>query len=286
MTLYVNDEKIEDGTLEKEIERLRPHYEEVFAGQDGEEKEQRLVQWSRENLIERVVMKQEAMKLDADFSDEVDKEYQTVMEQSGGEEKFFADRGLDISEKTHLQRDLELQVRIKHLVEKISKKAGEPNSKDIEEFYSENIEHFTIPEMLRASHIVKHIKPDEENEELFNEISQARKEIDEGADFDELTAKYSNCADNGGDLGFFARGKMVQDFEDVAFDMEVGEISDVFRTEFGYHIAKVTDRKTARVCEIDEVREYIIKQLGEQAKEKAVEKFLDEKMVKAVIKEV
>jgi parvulin-like peptidyl-prolyl isomerase len=286
MTLLINDEKIDQQMIEQEMERLRPHYEQVFADQDKEERESQLLQWSKENVIERVIMKQQAQGLEGDFSEQTQKEYDKLMAESGGEDKFFSDRKLDKSEKQNLLNDIELQVRIKQLIDNITSKAQTPRQKDIEEFYSQNKEKFTIPEMVRASHIVKHLSPGQENTELFDQISHARREIEDGIEFDQIVSKYSDCADGGGDLGYFARGKMVQDFEDAAFEMEVGEVSDVFRTEFGFHIAKVTDRKAARVCEIDEVREYIVKQLEQQFKEKAVEKYLDQKMSTAVIKEV
>ncbi|MFI4911995.1 MAG: peptidylprolyl isomerase [Sedimentisphaeraceae bacterium JB056] len=286
MTLTVNGEKIEWGVVEQEAERLRPHYEQVFAQQDKQHRDKQLIEWSKENVIERVLMKQQALDLDGDFAEETESQYQELINKSGGEDKFFAERGIDISEKQNLINDVELQVRIRHLIEKITSKAVQPRQKDIEEFYSENKERFTIPEMIRASHLVKHIGPGQEDPQIFEQMTQAKSELDQGADFAEVTAKYSDCADNGGDLGYYAKGKMVQDFEDATFDMEVGEVSDIFRTEFGFHIAKVTDKKSPRVCDLDEVRDYIVKQLEEQAKEKALEKFLDDKMKKAVIKEV
>ena len=285
MAIYINGEKIEFEILDKEIERLKPHYEEVFANQDPKQRQKQLRQWSKDNIIEQVVLRQQARLLEGDFSKEANEQYEQIMSKSGGEDKFFADKGLDISRKNDFLDDLELQARIKHLLERITKKASPPSNKEIEEFYNQNIDKFTIPEMLRASHIVKHIAPEEENPELFEKISAAYKELVQGSDFEEIVAKYSDCADNGGDLGYYGRGKMVQDFEDATFEMQVGEFSEIFRTEFGYHIAKLTDRKPPRVCPIDEVREYIIKQLTQKAQEKAVENFLDKKMAEAVVKE-
>jgi parvulin-like peptidyl-prolyl isomerase len=67
--------------------------------------------------------------------------------------------------------------------------------------------------------------------------------------------------------------------------MEVGTVSDVFKTEFGYHIAKVTDKKPATACPLEDVREVIVRELTEQARQKAVEKFIDREKAKALIEE-
>ncbi len=286
MTLFVNGEQVESNLIEREIDRLRPDYERTFADMDAQQREEQLVKWSKENVIEQVIIVQEAKKLTGDFSAQVKHRYDELMGKGGGEEKFYADRGLDIAAKPDLEADLETQIKVTSLIGKIADKVAKPTVAEIQKFYTDNKERFTIPEMVRASHIVKHIAPDQENPDIFEQMQKAAAAIAGGEKFEDVVVKYSDCASNGGDLGYFARGKMVEEFEDAAFDSEIGDVSPIFRTEFGYHIVKVTDKKPARECGIDEVSEYIVKQLEEKAREKAVEKFLDEKMNKAVIKEV
>lgn len=87
---------------------------------------------------------------------------------------------------------------------------------------------------IRCSHILveKHPKAQEILSELNN-----------GVDFSELARRYSVCPSKkkGGDLGFFAKGQMVKEFERVAFKLKNDEISDIVKTQFGYHIIKRTD---------------------------------------------
>jgi parvulin-like peptidyl-prolyl isomerase len=120
---------------------------------------------------------------------------------------------------------------------------------------------------------------------MKNQMQQILKELRDGADFDEMARKHSDCPENAGDLGFFPRGSMVQGFEDVVFGMEVGQTSDVFKTEFGYHIARVSDTKPAMPCPLEDVREVIVRELTEQTRQKAIEKFIDAQKAKAVIEE-
>lgn len=100
---------------------------------------------------------------------------------------------------------------------------------------------------IRASHIlIATAKLDEKGKANAKaRIEELLRKIRSGASFEELARKHSDCPSkvNGGDLGYFKRGKMVKEFEDTAFALEIGEISDVVETIFGYHIIKVTDRK-------------------------------------------
>lgn len=89
---------------------------------------------------------------------------------------------------------------------------------------------------VRASHILV------PSEKLANKIM---KKINAGKDFAQLAKKYSECpsGNNGGDLGFFSRGKMVPEFENAAFTMEIGQVSTPVKTQFGYHLIKVTAKR-------------------------------------------
>ena len=90
--------------------------------------------------------------------------------------------------------------------------------------------------MVRASHILV------SNEREANRILE---EIRKGKDFSEMAKRYSTCPSgkSGGDLGFFGKGQMVKEFEDAAFSLKEGELSKPIKTQFGYHIIKVTGRK-------------------------------------------
>ena len=88
---------------------------------------------------------------------------------------------------------------------------------------------------IRASHIL--VNTEEEANNLYNEILN-------GSDFSQVAQEKSLCpsGQNGGDLGFFGKGVMVKPFEDAAFSLEVGELSNPVQTQFGWHLIKVTDK--------------------------------------------
>ncbi len=124
---------------------------------------------------------------------------------------------------------------------------------ELREIYIENIDSFQTQEMVKASHIL--IKgTDEESMEKAHEIY---KKIKSKEDFEKIATECSDCPSNchSGDLGYFPRGKMVKDFEEVAFNLERNEFSEPIKTKFGYHIIMNTDKKESVVAEFDEVKD-------------------------------
>ena len=286
MALYVNGEKIADKEIEAEMEKLRPDYERVFVEQSPAEQEKQLREWSRENMIEAVLMRQ-AARNDAEPvpAEVVEQAFQALVEEQGGMDKLFENLGTSFESEEQLKKDIEQRLRLERLLAKVNDEAGEPNEKEIRNYYESHIDKFTFPETVRASHIVKHITPDVEPEQARQELDKVLIELENGADFIELAQKHSDCPDRGGDLGFFARGQMVERFEDVVFDMQIGDISDVFETEFGIHIATVTDKKPSVPCPIEDVQDVVVRELKQEMQQKAIEKFVDAEKEKAIIEE-
>lgn len=154
---------------------------------------------------------------------------------------------------------------------------------DAEKYYSENQKKFEMPEQVRASHIL--IKPDTSDPNTDpNEakaIAKAKaedllKQIKEGADFAELAKAHSDCpsAAKGGDLDYFSRNKMVPPFEEAAFELEPGQVSDIVETQFGFHIIKVTDRREAGVTPFEQVKTRIINELIRKKQEELFKEYI------------
>jgi peptidyl-prolyl cis-trans isomerase D len=118
---------------------------------------------------------------------------------------------------------------------------------DVERYYNEHLGTYTTPEQIRASHIL--LKTEGKNDaDVRARAESVLKEVKAGGDFAALAKKYSeddSNAQQGGDLDYFSRGRMVPEFETAAFALEPGQVSDLVKTQFGYHIIKVVDRKPA-----------------------------------------
>jgi peptidyl-prolyl cis-trans isomerase D len=141
------------------------------------------------------------------------------------------------------------------------------NDDEIKSYYDYNLDTFKEPKEVRARHILFKVKEgaSEEEEKAVREKAKAvLEEAKKGADFAELAKKYSedpSTKNRGGDLGFFPAGRMTKPFEEAAFSLKPGEVSDLVRTEFGYDIIKVEEVKEARTKSLDEVRDEISKRL-------------------------
>ncbi|MFH1717426.1 MAG: peptidylprolyl isomerase [Planctomycetota bacterium] len=142
---------------------------------------------------------------------------------------------------------------------------------DAKKYYDENSKRFETPEQVSASHILIQPEltgadPNEAKAKARTKAEDLLRQIKEGADFAELAKANSSCpsAPRGGDLGFFPRGQAPADFDNAAFALEVGQMTDVVETEYGFHIIKVTDHKDAGVTSFEQARDDIIEQLTQR----------------------
>jgi peptidyl-prolyl cis-trans isomerase D len=156
---------------------------------------------------------------------------------------------------------------------------------DIEKAYNSSIEQYTTPEQVRASHIL--LKTEGKADADVKAKAEAiLKQAKAGADFAELAKKNSedeSNAKNGGDLDYFGRGRMVPEFDQAVFAMQPGQISDLVKTQYGYHIIKLVDKKPAATRPLAEVRQQLSDQLAyERAQSQAAD--LASKLEKQVSK--
>ena len=156
---------------------------------------------------------------------------------------------------------------------------------DIEKAYNSGIEQYTTPEQVRASHIL--LKTEGKSDADVKAKAEALlKQAKAGGDFAELAKKNSedeSNAKNGGDLDYFGRGRMVPEFDQAVFAMQPGQISDLVKTQYGYHIIKLVDKKSAATRPLAEVRQQLTDQLAyERAQSQAAD--LASKLEKQVSK--
>ncbi len=149
---------------------------------------------------------------------------------------------------------------------------------EAKKYYDENAKQL---EQIRASHILvtprsadPNSDPNEAKAAAKAKAEDLLKQIKDGADFAELAKTYSDCPSSkqGGDLGFFSRGQMVPAFEEAAFALKPGQVSDVVESPFGYHIIKVTDRKNDT---FEKAKDDILERLTQAKQAEFAEKYIE-----------
>jgi peptidyl-prolyl cis-trans isomerase C len=164
------------------------------------------------------------------------------------------------------------------------------NDADAQAYYQGHPKEFEKPEQVHASHILIAPDPNAADPNEAKAVAKAKaeellKEVKGGGDFAELAKANSSCPSKvkGGDLGTFGRGQMVKPFEDAAFVLKPGEVSDVVETQFGYHIIKVTEHLGAETIPLEEAKAGIIQRLSAQKKQRVVQEYLQGLKDKATI---
>ncbi|MBN4067535.1 peptidylprolyl isomerase [bacterium AH-315-E09] len=229
--------------------------ENVLEKDDGTGKT--LLESVKEQILDKLVMDeillQEAAKNEITASDEkIEEAFTAFSEFKENDEQFkksLDEHGVsDEFIKKQIEQDYIMEQYMMFFIEKAT-----VTEEEARKFYDDNPEYFNTEE-VKASHILIN------DEELANEI---RARIEKGEDFKELAMQYSEdpgSKELGGDLGFFGRGRMIPEFEEAAFALEIGEVSEPISSMFGYHIILLEDR-IAEIVEFDEVKESILAHL-------------------------
>ena len=168
-----------------------------------------------------------------------------------------------------------------------SKIAVKPEA--VTDFYNKNQDKFQQGARVRASHILIGIPQNADaatKQQAKSKAEALLKDLKAGKDFAEAAKANSQdpgSAPNGGDLGYFEQGQMVPPFEQAAFALKAGEMSDVVETQFGYHIIKVADKQTSRVVPLDEAKKQIEEYLTQQNRHAQTEVFVQALKAKAKV---
>ncbi len=201
-----------------------------------------------DSMIEQKVINKEAEKKSVTISEkELDKELDALITSYGGEDTFNQALEANGIKESEVKKDLETNLKAKKLVEDTI----DISEDEMKSYFDENKDSFDQPEQVKASHILV------KDEKTANEV---KKKLSDGEKFAELAKEYSTdtaSKEDGGDLGYFSKEDMVQEFSDAAFDLNVNEISEPVKTEYGYHVIKVIDKKAAQDANYENSKEEI-----------------------------
>jgi len=282
MPWYVNGELLDETAVRDEARMMRPQHHEAFSTMDPIEAEMQLKEWARENVIEKMLLRQEALADPEPVPGEIG---QQAVEAARSEAGGLVGSGTRTSDE-EIRSQAELDFRMQRLLQRIQAGGKPPGEKEINAWYKSHREEYRTPELCWAKHVVKNVDEQHDETAARQAIEEAFAALNAGVPFEEVADKFSDCAGNGGDLGWFPRGEMVEEFEDEVFATSVNGTTGIFRSAFGFHIARVYGRKPAGTRPLAEVREQIIEVLSRERQQKALEEHLDALRAKAEIRQV
>jgi len=247
------------------------------ADQLSAEEQEKVQEIAVERIIARELIFQQALADGVVANDaQIQQETANVMQNFPSEEEFYATLEKAGVDKDAYYRMIRQDLSVNMFTDQKLADAQDPSEEEITAFYAAHPDKMIKPAMVKASHIL--VKAEKENPtQAAATIDELKEKLNNGEDFAILAQEHSVCPSSakGGDLGFFGPGSMVKSFEDAAFALKPGEISDVVPTQFGLHLIKVTDAKEAHKLEYEEAKPQIAQFLKEQNGAKLLQEWIE-----------
>lgn len=260
----VGDRELLYGNAMKEADaRLAPYLQDIPPGQMNMAR-QHMLQTVLEQFVKRSVLLDEAARLEITITAEDEAAAYRKIQESLPPGRTVEEI---IKSSTMGEEHMREEVRVGLIIDKLlaremTNRLAVVDEDAVDAFIEEHREQLDMPEMVRARHILFSVaEPADEaaHEQRRQEAEALRMELIDGADFSETAMAHSTCpsAQRGGDLGFVRRGQMVAEFDEAVFSLELDEIGPVVKTQYGYHIIQVYEKREAGYIPRNEIREML-----------------------------
>lgn len=286
MAIKVNEHLIPDWAIERQAQTMFEQVAKSMPDKPREVVQLSALDLARDRMVDQALMAQESQNREYVIdAEEVNLGMKKWISQNGGKKAFSKGKHPVIKTEDDLRKEITSQIQFNRLLEEESttEKISESEAK---KYYDARPDLFETEVLLTASHILKMAKTEEEFARAEEQIIEIRKKIEDGDAFIDMIKKESDDSQNDGHLGTFGKGRMVPPFEKAAFSLKVGEVSEPVKSQFGWHLIELHDRKEPEVTPFEEVKEKIIEYLGERRKDRVFDQFLDKLKKQAEITEV
>lgn len=264
MAFIINGATVGEELIEDEFESLKEHYqrlgEVVCCDRDVE-----LRGYARENVINRILLEQESLKRFGPIDDaEVEARFEALKAEHGGDQEFYDNTGFNRGDRNVILAKLKSSLMVDRLLAEEVPVPETATDEELERYYQENIERFMGDEQVRVSQLFIEPRSHDAAREAYFALRAVRREILAGKDFDTAAREHGSDEDRDIDLGFMRQGQTMPEIEAITFSMEIGEVSPIIATHYGFHLFKVTDRKEATPIPRAEINDLEERYLGER----------------------
>jgi len=286
MAIKVNEHLIPDWAIERQAQTMFEQVAKSMPDKPREVVQLSALDLARDRMVDQALMAQESQNREYVIdAEEVNLGMKKWISQNGGKKAFSKGKHPVIKTEDDLRKEITSQIQFNRLLEEESttEKISESEAK---KYYDARPDLFETEVLLTASHILKMAKTEEEFARAEEQIIEIRKKIEDGDAFIDMIKKESDDSQNDGHLGTFGKGRMVPPFEKAAFALNVDEVSQPVKSQFGWHLIQLHDRKEPEVTPFSEVKDKIVEYLGERRKDRVFDQFLDKLKSQAEITEV
>ena len=271
MIAKVNGISITEADVEKEFNNIVAQYQNNIPPEQLESMLPNIKKQALETQINKIILIAEAdAKKIQPTPEQVKTELDTVIGRFPSEAAFDEQLAKVGIPKAMVENGIEQQIKIDILVGKTIADADiTVTEEELTTFYQENPDSFRSPEQVQAAHILFKFEendPQSLKDQKRLEMAGLLGRLEKGSDFGEMAKVHSDCPskEQGGDLGMFERGKMVKPFEDAAFSLNTGDLSDIVESQFGYHLIKLLDKKEPETIQFEAVKEQLTDHLRQR----------------------
>lgn len=262
----VNGAEIKRFDLENAVQGYAINHMRKTADQLTDREREEIRDLAMEKLLARELIYQEALLFGIVAPEEaVDEEKYKIIANFPSEDEFYATLEKAGIDAMTYHRMLRQDITVNLMTEKKVAELPDPDESDIMDMYEKHPEKMIRRGRVRTSHILAKLTEGQDEQQALEKIRELQKQVTPD-NFADLARLHSDCPSStaGGDLGWFRRGDMVKEFEDVAFALDVGDISDIVKTQFGFHLVYLLEREEDARLTFDEARPQIISILKEQ----------------------
>ncbi len=268
MPLTINGFKIEKEAIQQESQRLAEEVNKQFPWLDPIAKKLQAEDMAKDRIIEhRLLFEESRKKIQEPTTEEIESELRQIAKKHGGEKGFLKKFKISPSDLPNVKKEIADDMRFQRYIDSLNQQVPPVPDEEVTAIFQQNEQAYRAADQFKASHIVYHTNNGQDRNEAKRKAQDALARLQSGEPFEKIADEDSDCPGKGGDLGWFAEGYMVQEFEDVLNKLEIGAMSKVFETPFGFHIARLDDKKTGELQSLEVVGPTIRKELEKQKRE-------------------
>lgn len=283
--LLVNGEAVSPELLEGEFRAIKSQAESL-SNVSCCERDPEFRAMARDHVVARLLLHQESQRRAlAVTEEEIDEALARIEGEHGGRDALLNHLGLHPCQITEVRADIANGLRVEKTLRACLGPPPDPTEADLRAFYDAHLDDYLTEEEIRATHLFKQVRRAEDRQRIYDELRDIRRRARAGEDFAQLAHEHTDKEDKLTDLGWFRRHDFMDEFSTIVFSLDEQEMSPVFASYFGLHLAQCTGRRPPVPRPFDEVRAEVRDRLIAEDQQEKSRQLVEELKKHAVIEE-